>query len=81
MQLREQRIAWLVGVVAFLSSACALPDQFRGNAGPVTWEVADIGQVTSRDNQRFRWSYTIVFRVSVFRGFPPGVFQPDSPTP
>jgi hypothetical protein len=38
------------------------PGQLQGSAGPVTWEVSDIGRVVSADNQRIRWSYLITLR-------------------
>jgi hypothetical protein len=34
----------------------------HGQAGPVAWEIVDIGRVDSRDGQRSRWSYVIVLR-------------------
>jgi hypothetical protein len=50
-----------------LASGCATPPggsggPLTGMAGPVTWEVSDIGRVLSADNQRVRWSYLITLR-------------------
>lgn len=57
----------IVAVTCLLASTCATtavggPDAFRGTSGSVAWEVVDIGRIASADNQRFRWSYTIVLR-------------------
>jgi hypothetical protein len=50
-----------------LVSGCAMsPDGASrppsGAAGPVAWEIIDVGQLVSPDNQRMRWSYVIVLR-------------------
>lgn len=36
--------------------------ELRGTSGPVSWEVTDIGQVTSLDGMRMRWSYVVVLK-------------------
>jgi len=58
----------LVGMA--LLSGCATgggTGEFRGTAGGVSWEVTDIGQLVSRDNQRFLWSYAVVLRETAGR--------------
>lgn len=50
-----------------LASACATsPDgpgrRLTGTAGPVEWEVTDVGRVDRPDGIRSRWSFTIVLR-------------------
>lgn len=54
-------------LLSLLLAACATsPEQasrpLTGMAGPVTWEITDIGRVVSADNQRVRWSYLITLR-------------------
>ncbi len=34
----------------------------RGTAGPVAWEVSDVGRIVSSDNQELRWSYLVTLR-------------------
>ena len=59
----------LACLVALLLAACATSDTANsakssatGVAGPLTWEISDIGRVVSADNQRVRWSYLITLR-------------------
>ncbi|HEX2501993.1 MAG TPA: hypothetical protein VHO73_11090 [Methylomirabilota bacterium] len=65
---RRLRGRGALGLVAlFITVGCASvepgrPGQLQGSAGPVTWEVSDIGRVVSADNQRIRWSYLITLR-------------------
>jgi hypothetical protein len=50
----------------FVAACAASPNTANGPiggvAGPVTWEVTDIGRIVSEDNQRIRWSYLITLR-------------------
>lgn len=52
--------------IAAAAAGCASEigeaSRLRGTAGPVTWEVIDVGQLRSIDQRRIRWSYTIVMR-------------------
>jgi hypothetical protein len=65
---RRLRGRGALGLVALLLTVgCASvepgrPGQLQGSAGPVTWEVSDIGRVVSADNQRIRWSFLITLR-------------------
>lgn len=57
--------AHLLSLLIF--SACATsPDgtgrPLSGTAGPVEWEVTDVGRVDRADGMRSRWSFTIVLR-------------------
>jgi hypothetical protein len=62
---RVRLVAALASGLAGLAS-CATSSSTsggpRGAAGPVTWEVVDIGLLSSIDNLRFRWSYAVVLR-------------------
>jgi hypothetical protein len=56
----------LIGL-AMLAGGCATGGSasqpvWRGEAGPVAWEIVDIGRVDSRDGRLSRWSYVIVLR-------------------
>jgi hypothetical protein len=56
----------LIGLAA-LAAGCATggptsQKAWHGQAGPVAWQITDIGQVNSRDGQRTRWSYVILLR-------------------
>jgi hypothetical protein len=57
-------IALMSLLSAALSAACATtgttPRAFVGAAGPIQWQVVDIGQVVATDDSGFRWSYTVV---------------------
>lgn len=57
------RLGAAVWTLAVLLSAwgCAMVE-LRGTSGPVSWEVTDIGQVTSLDGMRMRWSYVVVLK-------------------
>jgi hypothetical protein len=45
-----------------VASGCAPAARLAGVAGPVEWEVIDVGRVDSIDGNRSRWSYTIVLK-------------------
>src|SRR5262245_46273217 len=50
-----------------LLTACATSlggtrNQITGAAGPVEWEVTDVGRIDRADGMRTRWSFTIVLR-------------------
>lgn len=49
-------------VVGIAVTGCATTGPPRGVAGPVEWEVTDVGWLESRDGMRSRWSFTIVLR-------------------
>jgi hypothetical protein len=48
--------------LGLLASGCATAGRVAGVAGPVEWEVIDVGRVDSVDGNRSRWSYTIVLK-------------------
>jgi hypothetical protein len=50
--------------IAFLSGCATSP---RGREQGVVWEVTDVGQVVSQDNQRFLWSYAVMLRETAGR--------------
>ncbi len=50
-------------VVGVLGSGCATTGKVAGSAGPVAWEVVDVGRIDSVDGStRTRWSYTMVLK-------------------
>jgi hypothetical protein len=49
-------------VLGLWASGCATAGRVAGVAGPVEWEVIDVGRVDSVDGNRTRWSYTIVLK-------------------
>lgn len=55
-------LAGLLTASGCATSATDGPSQIRGTAGPVAWEVTDIGQVVSLDGTRMLWSYVVVFK-------------------
>jgi hypothetical protein len=69
-QRREARMIRWVAVTSLLGGAllgaCATsgtaPRTFGGDAGPIRWEVVDIGQVVATDGSGFRWSYTLLLK-------------------
>jgi hypothetical protein len=62
----SRMIRWLAAaslVSVALSGGCATsrtaPERFTGTAGPISWQVVDIGQVVASENRGLRWSYTV----------------------
>ncbi|HSE95605.1 MAG TPA: DUF4189 domain-containing protein [Methylomirabilota bacterium] len=49
-------------MLATLVSGCASTGRLGGVAGPVQWEIIDVGRVESADGRRLRWSYTVVLK-------------------
>jgi hypothetical protein len=50
-------------VLGLLGSGCATTGKAAGSAGPVAWEVVDVGRINSVDGStRTRWSYTMVLK-------------------
>lgn len=58
--------AHLLSLLIFVSACAASPDgtgrPLTGTAGPVEWEITDVGRIARPDGMRLRWSYTIVLR-------------------
>jgi hypothetical protein len=49
-------------VLGMLASGCATTRHPGGAAGPIEWEIIDVGRIDSGNGNRSRWSYTIVLR-------------------
>lgn len=49
-------------VLGLLGSGCATTGRVAGTAGPVEWEVVNVGRMDSLNGARTRWSYTIVLK-------------------
>jgi hypothetical protein len=58
--------------IAVVTAGCAASsleqaDPYRGDAGPVNWEVVGIRTAISDDDQQIRWSFTIILRETAGR--------------
>lgn len=65
--MRRAKVAGTMLAGLLTASGCATsaidgPSQVRGTAGPVAWEVTDMGQLVSLDGDRMLWSYVVVLR-------------------
>jgi hypothetical protein len=55
-------LSLLVLISACATSPGGIGRSLAGSAGPVAWEIADVGQLRSSDGMGLRWSYAIVLR-------------------
>ena len=61
----RQALPWLAALALVTgcgSTGGPAPATLQGASSGVAWEIVDIGQLASADNQRMRWSYVIVLR-------------------